>query len=172
MNVKKTVTIVLLLFVVAAAGMMIVRGINNAAVNTTAEISEESAQNPQEAGAAETVSSNPDADVDVVYYFMTTQRCPTCMKIEAFTKTAVEDNFSKELQSSKLAWKIVNVDEPSNRHFIEDYELYTKSVVLVRYRDGKQVKWKNLDEVWNHVNNEDAFKQYIADEVKAFLREV
>mgnify|MGYP007070739912 CR=1 FL=1 len=32
----------------------------------------------------------PNANIDIVYYFMTTQRCPSCMKIESYTKEAVE----------------------------------------------------------------------------------
>jgi hypothetical protein len=34
---------------------------------------------------------------------------------------------------------------------------------------GKQMKWKNLDQVWNMINREDEFKAYIVKEVKAFL---
>ena len=41
---------------------------------------------------------------------------------------------------------MVNVDEPANEHFIKDYQLYSKSIVIVKMQDGKELKWENLDE--------------------------
>ena len=63
------------------------------------------------------------------------------------------------------------MDEPLNRHFIEDLQLVTRSVVLAEYRDGNVVRWKNLDRVWQLVRNQDAFTAYIRDETSAFLGE-
>ncbi len=93
------------------------------------------------------------------------------MKIEAFTKEAVERDFAARLKNGTMIWKMVKVDETANRHFIQDYQLYTKSVVLVRYRNGKQVAWKNLDEVWNLLGDKAAFQNYIVEEVNAFFGE-
>lgn len=108
------------------------------------------------------------ANVDIVYYFMTTQRCPSCMKIEAFTKETVQTKFGGALKKGGMVWKMVNVDLPENRHFIKDYQLYTKSVVLVKMRNGKQVEWKNLDRVWTLLGNKESFQAYIFKEVTAF----
>ena len=103
----------------------------------------------------------PNADIDIVYYFMTTQRCPSCMKIETYAKEAVEKTFASDLKKGSMVWKMVNVDKPENYHFIKDYQIFTKSVVLVRIRGGKQVGWKNLDKVWPLLNNKSAFKAYV-----------
>lgn len=120
--------------------------------------------------AAEKPSSTvaPDANVDIVYYFMTTQRCPSCMKIEAFTKETVETKFTEALKKGRMIWRMVNVDLPENQHFIKDYQLYTKSVVLVKIRNGKQVEWKNLDKVWTLLQKKSDFQTYILKEVQAF----
>ena len=64
---------------------------------------------------------------------------------------------------------MLNVDEPENKHFIDEYGLYTKSVVLSDLKNGNQAKWKNLDQVWNLIGREDEFKAYIAKEVRAYL---
>ncbi len=170
MGPKKAITIILLLFVVVSVGFLAVKGIhsNDAAKRNENAVDTESSS-PETPTTAQQLITDPKADVDVVYYFMTSQRCPSCMKIEAFTKEAVEQNYSEKLADKELVWKIVKVDEPQNRHFIRDYQLYTKSVVLVRYRDGKQVEWKNLDKVWNLLGDKVAFQDYITGEVKAFL---
>ncbi|MFO7616170.1 MAG: hypothetical protein R6V75_02880, partial [Bacteroidales bacterium] len=43
--------------------------------------------------------------------------------------------------------RVVNIDEPENRHFIQDFQLVTRSVVLAEYRDGEVVRYENLDQV-------------------------
>ena len=170
MGPKKAITVILLLFVVLSVGFLAVKGIHsNDAAKRTENTVETESSSPETPTTAQNLITDPKADVDVVYYFMTSQRCPSCMKIEAFTKEAVEKNFSEKLADKDLVWKIVKVDELQNRHFIQDYQLYTKSVVLVRYRDGKQVEWKNLDKVWNLLGDKVAFQDYIIDEVKAFI---
>jgi hypothetical protein len=116
-----------------------------------------------------TVPAVPDANADIVYYFMTTQRCPSCMKIEGYSKEAVQKNFAEALKKGTVVWKMVRVDRPENSHFIKDYQLYTKSVVLVKMRGGKQVSWKNLDKVWELLGDKAKFQKYINDEVKKFV---
>ena len=62
-----------------------------------------------------------------------------------------------------------NLDEDANAHFIDDYKLFTKSLVLVRYENGQQTKWKNCDKVWELLHDEAAFKKYVESEVASFL---
>ena len=175
MNTKKTVTIILLLFVAAAIGTLVIKGLSSDTVDTSAGITSQSSQNLSQVAIPETGALNelvkPNADVDVVYYFMTSQRCQNCINIEAYTKEAVQENYKDMLSNNKMLWKMVNVDESQNRHFIQDYQLFTKSVVLVRYRDGKQVEWKNLDQVWNLLGDKAAFQDYIVKEVESFVKE-
>ncbi len=111
---------------------------------------------------------SPKANVVVVYYFMTTQRCPSCRAIEAYTKEAIEKGFADALKKRDMVCRMVNVEDSGNAHFIKDYQLYTKSVVLVKIRDGKQVSWKNLDKVWALLGDQKTFMAYIVDEVKSF----
>jgi len=113
----------------------------------------------------------PQANVDIVYYFMTTQRCSNCMKIEAYTREAVEKGFADALKKETMIWRMVNVEESANNHFIKDYQLYTKSVVLVKMRNGKQVEWKNLDQIWPLLllNDKAGFQKYVTDEVRKFM---
>lgn len=61
--------------------------------------------------------------------------------------------------------------EQGNEHFIKDYELYTKSVVIVDTRNGKQIRWKNLEKVWELLYSKDAFIKYIEDELRSYQAE-
>lgn len=107
----------------------------------------------------------------LVFYFHGDARCPSCRKLEAYTEEAVRENFGEELESRRLAYQTVNVDEEPNRHFIEKYRLYSKSVVLVDARAGRSGRWKNLDKIWTLLHKKEAFKDYIAGEVGAFIKE-
>lgn len=73
------------------------------------------------------------------------------------------------MKDGKLVWRLVNVDEPANRHFIDDYQLYAKSVVVSDVRGGEEVRWKNLAKIWQLLNDENAFIKYIQDEVRVYL---
>ena len=108
----------------------------------------------------------------IVYYFHGTRRCVTCKKLEAYTQEAVDTAFVDELKSGALQWRSVNVDEDENKHFVDDYQLYTKTVILSRVKGGKEVEFKNLDKIWQLVRGEkEEYVKYIQDEVKAFLKE-
>ena len=65
----------------------------------------------------------------------------------------------------------MNVDEAGNNHFIEKFELITRSVVLDRPGTTTATSWKNLEQVWDLVGDKEAFIQYIQDETRSFLAE-
>ena len=133
---------------------------------------------PSSAADSQTVSAKPDsAQIPVAethqvlaYYFHGTRRCANCFKIESYTKEAIDSNFVSALKDSLLIFKIVNIDEKEYNHFIDDYKLYTKSVVLVDLHNGKQARWKNLEKVWDFLDDKAGFKKYITDEVNVFLK--
>ena len=106
----------------------------------------------------------------VVTYFHNTMRCPTCHKLETYSSEAVQDRFQDALHNGVLVWRVLNVDEPANQHYTNDYQLYTKSLILSEMKDGKEVRWKNLDKIWELVGDEGAFKDYVASEISAWMK--
>ncbi len=110
----------------------------------------------------------PDSEI-IAYYFHGNFRCATCKKLEAYSKEAITKGFVDELQSGQLKWRLVNTDEKENKHYTEDFQLVTKSVVLVEYRDGKVERFKNLKLVWQLVGDEDGFIRYVRNETRTFL---
>lgn len=105
------------------------------------------------------------------YYFHGTMRCPTCHKLEQYSKEAIESGFKPELASGKLEFKAINVDEKGNEHYIQDYQLYTKSLVISLVKDGREAKSKNLAKIWEYVGNKQAFSDYVTREIRSFLQE-
>jgi len=105
----------------------------------------------------------------IAYYFHGDFRCSNCYKIEKYSKEAIDKYFAKELESGELEYKIVNLDEKGNGHFAKDYKLYTKSLVISKITGGREVEYKNLEKVWNHLGDKEAFYNYVKEEITKYL---
>ena len=108
-------------------------------------------------------------DKIIAYYFHGTRRCASCRKIEAYSTEAIETGFVDDLKGGTLEWQVINIDDDANKHYIKDYELYTKSVILSHVKDGKEIGWKNLDKVWTLLGSKEGFVDYVQTETRAFM---
>ena len=108
----------------------------------------------------------------IAYYFHGTHRCSTCLALEKSSREAIEKYFQKELKSNLLEFKPINTDLKENEHYLQDYQLYTRSLVLVLYKDNKQEKWKNLPDIWTYVGDQKKIDEYVKEEVEKYLKEV
>ena len=177
MKIKRIVTIVLLVFVVGSLAYMV-----------ATEQKTESSQEPDNPASGfqgqsvalgkPSITQQNKADPPIiataneaqsmqliVYYFHGDMRCPTCHKLESYAKEALDTYFAGEVASKNIVWKVVNIDKSENRHFIQDYKLVTKSVVLSELVDGKEVGWKNLDQIWQRVTDKNNYLEYIRENI-------
>ena len=152
MNPKKLITAALLVFVAGSLGYMVVR---------------ENKSAPQPAPLPEVSQVEPGRQL-IVYYFHGDARCATCLKLEKYAKEALDTYFADDLAAGKIQWKPTNVDTPGNEPFVKHYGLVTKSVILSRVENGRELAWKNLDQVWQLVSDKGKYVEYIRDGVKAF----
>lgn len=106
------------------------------------------------------------------YYFHGSFRCATCFNMEKYSNEAIEVNFKDALASGNLEFKVVNVEEKGNEHYVKDYQLYTKSFILSLVKNGKEVKSKNLTKIWDYSRDKQKFIVYVTEETKAFLEDV
>jgi hypothetical protein len=91
--------------------------------------------------------------------------------MEEYAKEAIEKNFVKELEDGRLVFKTVNVEEKENEHFVDDYQLYTKALVISQIKDEKENQYKNLTKIWEYVRNKDRFVEYVTNEIRDYLKE-
>ena len=121
-------------------------------------------------GAAEKKAEIPsEREIVIVYYFHGTYRCPSCTKIEKWSYEAIKHSFLKALKEGRLLWKPVNVDKPENRHFVKEYSLFTKSLIITEVKGEKQTKWKNLDKVWRLLRDQEKFFAYVTQKVSNYM---
>jgi hypothetical protein len=108
----------------------------------------------------------------IAYYFHGTFRCPTCTTMEQYSKEAIESNFKDALASGNLEFQAINVEDRGNEHFVNDYQLYTKSLILSLRKGGEERKSKNLDKIWEYARHKQKFITYVTEEVSKFLEEM
>lgn len=176
---KNFLTAALLAFVIISIAVLIAQEANEPLSSEgTDRLDTESSQIPTEvepASQAGSESTEPTAlspNRVVVYYFHGNVRCRSCMTIERFTREAVFDFYESDVENGILEWHAINIDEPANEHYSDDYELFTRSVIVSQLQAGEEVRWKNLDRVWNLLSDEGEFKSYIRDEIDAWMEDV
>jgi len=162
---KNILATILILFIVVSVTYLIVN------------VSRQPTSNPAKSDQAVTqaVTPSPEHASDdeaaeaqhtvIAYYFHGPSRCQTCRTPDVSHNRAIR---AEELQSEMLEWHAVNVEEPQNEHFIGDYELLTRSLVLVDVEGGNQTRWKNLERVWELVGDKGAFISYVQKETRAY----
>lgn len=105
----------------------------------------------------------------VVYYFYTNTRCSSCTQLEAYTREAVETLLSAGYKGWRVEFRAVNVEEPGNEHFTQDYRLESKAVIVQKFAGGKPLDWVRLDKVWTLLGDNAAFVDYVAAETRRAL---
>ncbi len=155
MKFKTILTVILVLFALAAVVVAIVKTANDNVAPT-----EQAEKSPV------TQPASAPAEKIVVYYFHRNQRCRTCRTIEAFAHEVVQTDFASDLADDKMEWKVENYEQPENRHYIEKFQLASASVVIAKVQAGQVVQWKNLADVWKLVRNKPAFLNYVKSEIK------
>jgi hypothetical protein len=108
----------------------------------------------------------------IAYYFHVNVRCTTCRLIEAYSRQVIQQRFKDDIAAGHLEWRLVNIQNPENRHFVEDYKLFTKSLVLVLIKDGQQKEYKVLNDTWELVGTPELMQQYVEKEVRGYLRKL
>ena len=172
MKSKTILTIILLAFVAGSFIYLVIDEVRQPHIDMEATHTTETHNSPTKSPKdAEHDGVRQPAHRVIAFYFHGTKRCSTCMTIEDYTDESLKTNFADEIKAGRLEWRMVNIEEPDNEHFIQDFQLSTRSVVLVEMRDGAQRRWKNLARVWELVRDRRAFASYITDETRNYLEE-
>ncbi|MFA5088606.1 MAG: nitrophenyl compound nitroreductase subunit ArsF family protein [Candidatus Omnitrophota bacterium] len=112
----------------------------------------------------------PPAKV-IAYYFHGSVRCYTCNMMEKYSRETIETYFKDQVQAGKLVFIPINVDEKNNAHFVNDYQLYTKALILSLVKDGKEIRHKNLDRIWQLAGNKQKFFDYVTSEINTLMKD-
>lgn len=110
-----------------------------------------------------------ESHIVIVYYFHRTFRCPSCLAIENLSQEAIQSIYGPLLGDGTLKWRVINMDEPGGEKLVKDFNLETSSLVITDVRNGEQVRWKKLEDVWELKDRRGTFMKYVQDEVGSYL---
>jgi hypothetical protein len=105
----------------------------------------------------------------VVTYFTTDVRCDSCRTIEKLSRQAIEEGFPNEVASGAVLFRVLNTDRTENQHFVEDYEIANKTVIISHQQNGKETQWLNRQDVWLLLDEPTEFLAYVREPVRRFL---
>ncbi|MEX0818999.1 MAG: nitrophenyl compound nitroreductase subunit ArsF family protein [Pirellulaceae bacterium] len=92
-------------------------------------------------------------------YFHAPHRCPTCKKIEKYTHEALQPDIA----GGQLAWEVLDYTSPENAEIVDQFQVLTSTVVLTETQAGQIVRWKNVEEVWDHTQDQAEFVAFMRD---------
>ena len=155
---KQVITAALLLFV----GVSLVVAVADVAGWRQAASEGDAATNGQSE-----IPSLIDSETNTRYtaiYFHAKHRCPTCETIEAYA----HDALSSEIEQGNIAWKIADYTAEESKPIVKQCEVFTSTVVLLDVQDGKVIRWKNLEDVWNYTDDKTAFTSFMNESWTTF----
>ncbi|PIS47002.1 MAG: hypothetical protein COT17_05725 [Elusimicrobia bacterium CG08_land_8_20_14_0_20_51_18] len=120
---------------------------------------------------AAAVKKAAETKTAVVYYFYTNTRCSSCNLIENYTRESVEQSFAQPYNGWRVEFRGVNVELRENHHFVQDYWLNSKSVVVQKFEGKKPLNWGVLKDVWRLLGNKPEFMNYVTNETRKLLDE-
>lgn len=106
-----------------------------------------------------------------VYYLHRNQRCVSCRKIESGVREAIEKGFAQELRQGRIEWHAANYEAPENHHLEKTYDIAASTVVLIEFKDGQPGRWRNLEEVWDYLDDGPRLAEFVQGAVAAFLKD-
>jgi len=76
-----------------------------------------------------------------------------------------------ELDADRIGFRAINIDEPEQAHYVQDFQLTMRTVVLVAEVAGKVVRWKRLDECWDRFDDPEDYTDYLRRSLGRFRDE-
>jgi thiol-disulfide isomerase/thioredoxin len=125
--------------------------------------------NLDEAPAAD-AKADAKKDRVVVMYFHRTQRCPTCLKMGAYTEEAVKTGFAREIKERKVAFHYIDFQDEKNAAYTKAYGITGPTLIVAKASGAKASEYKNLEEMWTKVREKPDFVEYVQANVRSYLK--
>jgi hypothetical protein len=113
-------------------------------------------------------SSSPADRVDVVY-FHRTQRCHTCLYAEEQTRYTLETYFKDELDSGKVTFQSINVQDKANADIVEKYNNASYLTLCINTVIDGTDHIEVVTDIWTVIGNDKAFDEVVKSAVEKSL---
>ena len=110
----------------------------------------------------------PPKDRVVAMYFHRTQRCPTCLKMGSYTEEAIKTGFAEQLKDRTVEFHYIDFQNEKNAAYVKAYKITGPALIVAKVAENKVAKFKDLKDIWTHVNDKKDFIKYVRDHVVAY----
>jgi hypothetical protein len=183
MILKRLITAILVLLVVSSIGWAFIKEMRPAESNPTSTGS-------QSAAGADLIGDQGNSDSDSqwevtapvvlasdnlkpdriqVYYFHRTIRCTGCINVEEGAFEAVSVDHKANIDNGTLEWHSIDFDQPENKHYAKDYDLYSQELILFEVRNDAIVRSNKIADVWQHWNSKSEVRSLANDLIDQWL---
>lgn len=114
------------------------------------------------------IMTRPDSVVAV--YFHRTLRCRSCLLIESCARKAITSNFAQALKDGSLRWRSVDFEQPAHAKQAERYQLGGSALVLSHWKDGEEVLWTRMDELWDLIDEPTTMTEIVREQIQRCLK--
>ena len=143
---KRTVTVILLVFVAVTIAVQVVK----------------------EHGAERPASLKDGCHL---LFFHAAARCPTCLAMERLTRETLSVFSQEGRNNGGFDLQICGYDDPAYRDIARELQVGTAGIVIVEVRKGNIVRNRNLiRECWTHVSDDSGFREMVSSNLAQFLK--
>jgi len=105
----------------------------------------------------------------VVYQFHRRFRCDACYKLEEAINEALKTHFPEDMEAGKLVYRVLDLDAEGSSKYEKKYDFFYNTVIVADIENGKETRFKNLEEVWGMVDDKDAVIEFIKNHITEYL---
>ena len=110
-----------------------------------------------------------EGDQVIMTYFISGTRCESCETIEALARETAEKDFPDAMSNKSLVFRVIDTGDASRHHYIKDYQLTSKTVILSHRVQGKETEWSDMSKVWDLLDDGPAFHAYLGEQIQKYL---
>lgn len=106
-----------------------------------------------------------------IYYLTANAYCPSVDQIENETKVVLDSLFKAELADSSIVTHKINIMEPTNKEFVNKWNIYTNGLLFLYTKDGNTTKIDMNDFAFTNVPGDiPNYHKELAKQIKDLLK--
>lgn len=98
-----------------------------------------------------------------IYYFHSTNRCPTCNAVEFESQSLIQEKFASENKDGKIKFTAINIEDKANKKLVKKYKVSFSTLLIVN-SSGEKVNFTNIAFQYAKTNPE-RYRELLTSEI-------
>jgi hypothetical protein len=93
-----------------------------------------------------------------ILLFHNQKRCVQCLNLEKYLRDYIL-KYNRQADAQKLKLSLINMNNPENYHLIEEFQIYSATPVILKFKDAHPEDVRVLHNAWKKYNDQEAFER-------------